>query len=69
LKLGVLNYKEGLIPRSVNYFQRNFDLARELKENELIDAARVNFGIANGMKNYKTITKDLKSLKEWIIYR
>lgn len=37
LKLGLLNYKEGLIPTSVNYLKKHFDLARHMGNGNLID--------------------------------
>lgn len=46
LKLGLLNYKEGLIPISVKYLSKHFDLARHLLDGSLVDSARVNLGIA-----------------------
>lgn len=48
LKLGLLHYKEGIIKKSVDYLQRHFELAKsdENKKQKLIDAARVNLGIA-----------------------
>jgi len=48
LKLGLLHYQEGLIKKSVDYLQRHFELLRkeEIKNQRLIDSARVNLGIA-----------------------
>ena len=48
MKLGLLHYKEGITKKSVDYLNRHFELARQddNKKQSLIDAARVNLGIA-----------------------
>ena len=50
LKLGLLNYQEGIIRRSVDCLQEHFKLARAVNEDQKnqkqIDKARVNLGIA-----------------------
>ena len=75
LKLGLLHYKEGIIKKSVEYFQRHFELARqdENKKQSVIDAARVNLGIAQAntmIENYKhLVLNDLPALLEYKIKR
>ena len=66
LKLGLLNYKEGLIPTSVNYLQKHFDLARHLTSGKLIDTARVNLGIAQANQHIEKILQAY--IYEWCIY-
>ena len=69
LKLGLLNFKEGLIPTSVNYLQKHFDLARHMGNENLIDAARVNLGIAQAStsidKYLKLVLTDVHALIDW----
>lgn len=66
LKLGLLNYKEGLIPTSVNYLQKHFEIAKHMGNGSLIDISRVNLGIAkaNGQVDtyFKTIMEDAHSV-------
>ena len=75
LKLGLLHYKEGIIKKSVDYLQRHFELAKsdENKKQKLIDAARVNLGIAQAntqIEAYKNmVLNDLPSLLQWKIKR
>eukprot|EP00347_Sterkiella_histriomuscorum_P015789 403355675 len=75
LKLGLLNYQEGLIKKSVDYLQRHFELLRkeEIKNQKLIDAARVNLGIAQAntqIENYKhLVLNDVNTLLTWKINR
>jgi hypothetical protein len=57
LKLGLLNYKEGLIPTSVNYLKKHFDLARHMGDGGLIDCARVNLGIAEAQQHVEKFKK------------
>jgi hypothetical protein len=59
----------------VDYLQRHFELLRkeEVKNQKLIDAARVNLGIAQAntmIENYKNLVlNDVNSLLEWKIKR
>ena len=76
MKLGLLHYQEGLIKQSVNYLTRHFELTRKdetSKNQKLIDAARVNLGIAQAntnMDNYKNLVlTDVHGLLEWKIKR
>lgn len=57
LKLGLLNYKEGLIPTSVNYFKKHFDLAKHMGDGSLLDGARVNLGIAEAQQHVEKFKK------------
>jgi len=70
LKLGLLNYKEGLMPTAVNYLQKHFDLARHLNSGKLIDSARVNLGIAQANqhvdKYFKLIMTDVYSVIDYL---
>lgn len=70
LKLGLLNYKEGLIPISVKYLGKHFDLARHLGDGGLIDTARVNLGIAQANqqidKYFKLIMSDVHSVIDYL---
>ena len=70
LKLGLLNYKEGLIPVSVRYLGKHFDLARHLGDGPLIDTARVNLGIAQANqqidKYFKLIMTDVHSVINYL---
>lgn len=70
LKLGLLNYKEGLIPISVKYLGKNFDLARHLGNGGLIDSARVNLGIAQANqqidKYFNLIMNDVHPLINYL---
>lgn len=70
LKLGLLNYKEGLIPISVKYLGKHFDLARSLGDGGLIDTARVNLGIAKANqqidKYFKMIMSDVHSVINYL---
>jgi len=70
LKLGLLHYKEGLIPISVKYLTKHFDLARTLAEGSLIDSARVNLGIAQSNlqidKYFKVIMSDVHSVINYL---
>jgi tetratricopeptide (TPR) repeat protein len=70
LKLGLLNYKEGLIPISVKYLSKHFDLARHLGDGGLIDSARVNLGIAQANqqidKYFKLIMGDVHPLINYL---
>ena len=70
LKLGLLNYKEGLIPTSVNYLLKHFEIAKHMGNGSLIDTSRVNLGIAkaNGqIDNYfKQIMSDAHSVIDFL---
>jgi tetratricopeptide (TPR) repeat protein len=70
LKLGLLNYKESLIPVSVRYLAKHFDLARNLGDGKLIDTARVNLGIAQANQQvdryYKLIMTDVHSVINYL---
>mmetsp|Transcript_867 Transcript_867/g.863 ORF Transcript_867/g.863 Transcript_867/m.863 type:complete len:175 (+) Transcript_867:934-1458(+) len=61
LKLGLLNYEEGILPISIRFLGKHFDLTRTLKDQNLkegaskgaplidgsvVDISRVNLGIA-----------------------
>ena len=71
LKLGLLNYKQGLIPTSVNYLSKHFDIAKQLTDGGLMDAARVNLGIAEAQtqidKYLKMVLNDTDGVIEWKI--
>jgi tetratricopeptide (TPR) repeat protein len=70
LILGLRNYKEGLIPVSVRYLGKHFDLARHLADGSLIDSARVNLGIAQANqqidKYFKLIMTDVHSVINYL---
>jgi len=55
LHLAQLFYKKKNIPKSLDYYQQHFDLARLEKANQknrtLVDQARVNLGIAKSNAN------------------
>ena len=73
LKLGLLNYKQGLVPTSVTYLTKHFDFARQIKECSLVDAARVNLGIAQANtridKYIDMVMNDVNGLLEWKVKR
>jgi len=77
LKLGLLNYQEGIVRRSVDCLQEHFKLARTVNEDQKsqkqIDKARVNLGIAQAntmIENYKyLVLNDLNGLLDWKIKR
>ena len=77
LKLGLLNYQEGIIRRSVDCLHEHFKLARSVTEDQKsqkqIDKARVNLGIAQAntmIENYKyLVLNDLNGLLDWKIKR
>lgn len=78
LKLGLLHYQEGRVKQSVDALSRHFNLAKddedvETKDQKLIDAARVNLGIAKANTNieaYKNLVlNDLHGLIDWKIRR
>ena len=75
LKLGLLYYQLGVVKKSVTYLQQHFEQVRqdENKNQDLIDNARVNLGIAQAntmIENYKLmVLNDLNSLLEWKIKR
>jgi len=62
LKLGLLEFQNGNLQSSVNYFEREFfEKAKELKQRKLIDIGRVNTGIVKGLNSldlYKDIIKN-----------
>lgn len=62
LKLGLLEFQNGNLTNSVNYFEKEFfEKAKELKDRNMIDIGRVNTGIAkglNGLDLYKDIIKN-----------
>lgn len=77
LKLGLLNYQEGIIQKSVSYFQKHFELTRKdesaTKSQRAIDSARVNLGIAQAntmMEACKNLVlTDVQALLEWKVKR
>lgn len=78
LKLGLLHYQDGLTRKSVEALRRHFGLAKddqgdEAKDQKLIDAARVNLGIAQANTNIETykqlVLNDLHGLLDWKIKR
>lgn len=62
LKLGLLEFQNGNLLGSVNYFEKEFfEKARELKDRKLIDVGRLNTGVAKGLNTmdlYKDIIKN-----------
>ena len=78
LKLGLLHYQQGMTRKSVDALRKHFGLAKddqgdEPKEQKLIDAARVNLGIASANTNIETykalVLNDLHGLLDWKIKR
>ena len=73
LKLGLLNYKQGLVPTSVTYLTKHFDFARQINEGAMVDAARVNLGIAQAntrIDSYLDMVKnDMHALIDWKVKR
>lgn len=46
--LGILYYNQGRNEQAVTYFERFFEIARELPDRRALDAARFNLGVARG---------------------
>ena len=74
LKLGLLEFQNGNLQNSVNYFEKEFfEKAKELKDRKLIDLGRVNTGIAkglNGLELYKNVIKnDFGAFLNWKLKR
>eukprot|EP00826_Nyctotherus_ovalis_P038535 TRINITY_DN3614_c0_g1_i15.p3 TRINITY_DN3614_c0_g1~~TRINITY_DN3614_c0_g1_i15.p3 ORF type:complete len:160 (+),score=63.58 TRINITY_DN3614_c0_g1_i15:359-838(+) len=62
LKLGMLEFQNKNLQNSVMYFEKEFfEMAKELKDQKLINIGRVNTGIAKGLNKldlYKDIIKN-----------
>lgn len=75
LKLGLLNYQQGFVTQSVQELNRHFYLAKdsteEARDQSLIDAARVNLGIAKAHQSMELfkglVLQDLHGLLDWKI--
>ena len=69
LHLGLLYQKQGQFKRAVEFLEKHFNLARKLGDRSLIDAARVNLGVAQAncsINNYSSVlTNNLQSLIVW----
>ena len=74
LKLGLLEFQNGNLQSSVNYFEKEFfEKAKQLKVRQMIDTGRINTGIAkglNGLELFKNIVKnDFMTFLTWKIKR
>ncbi len=62
LKLGLLEFQNGNMQSSVNYFEKEFfEKAKELQDRRLMDIGRLNTGVVkglNGLDLYKDIIKN-----------
>ena len=69
LHLGLLYQKQGQFKKAVEFLEKHFNLARKLQDRTLIDAARVNLGVAQAncsINNYSNLlTGNLKNLILW----
>lgn len=46
--LGLIASSQGQHEKAVTYFQQSLDIARSINDRRLIDAARINLGMAQG---------------------
>eukprot|EP00455_Lapot_gusevi_P021662 TRINITY_DN22686_c0_g1_i1.p1 TRINITY_DN22686_c0_g1~~TRINITY_DN22686_c0_g1_i1.p1 ORF type:complete len:485 (+),score=39.57 TRINITY_DN22686_c0_g1_i1:70-1524(+) len=68
-QLGSIYSKMGHHERAVEFFEKNYEITRSIGDRNLIDAARINLGMARGklkIGKYMQIVKDdLPALLEW----
>ena len=73
LKLGALEYEAGHVNSAVTYLEKNFEMAREIKDKQYIDKAKINLGIAKAYASFeifKSIVKnDEQAYLNWKIKR
>ena len=73
LKLGTLEYEAGHVSTAVTFLEKNFDMAREIKDKQYIDKAKINLGIAkaySSLEIFKSIVKnDQQAFLNWKIKR
>ena len=73
--MGLLNFEQSYLPQARNYLLKHFDLAKGLDNGRLVDAARINLGIAEANTNeslakYKSmILNDFDGMLDWKISR
>ena len=67
--LGIIHFEQKKFDRAVSYFEKFFEAARTLNNSKLLDAARINLGIAKAcakMESYfDTINEDFVRLLQW----
>lgn len=67
--LGIIHFEQKKYDRAVSYFEKFFESARSLNNSKLLDAARLNLGIARGrakMESYfDTVNADFGRLLQW----
>lgn len=67
--LGQIYSEEGDHVTATSYFEKTFEIARSVGDRKLIDAARINLGMARGnmaMGKYMNVVKhDLPALLNW----
>jgi hypothetical protein len=67
--LGAIYSSQGMHDKAVSSFERSFEIARNVGDRRLVDAARVNLGMARGnmtLPNYMDIVKhNLPALLTW----
>lgn len=67
--LGAIYSEEADHDKSVQFFEKTFEIARAVGDRKLVDAARINLGMARGnmsMGNYMgVVNDDLDSLLKW----
>lgn len=69
LHLGLLYQKQGQFKKSVEFLEKHFNLARKLQDRSLVDAARVNLGVAQANCSINSfslvLTSNLQNLILW----
>ncbi|GMH41675.1 hypothetical protein BSKO_09585 [Bryopsis sp. KO-2023] len=67
--LGIIYYNQGKFEQSVTYFEKFFEVARTLGNQQVLDIARINLGVARGaarMNEYMLVVQDdLPALLHW----
>jgi tetratricopeptide (TPR) repeat protein len=69
LHLGLLYHKQEIHKKAVENLEKHFQFARLLKNKSLVDAARVNLGVAKANLNIDSyddlVTDRLQALLQW----
>ena len=67
--LGIIHFEQKKYDRAVSYFEKFFEAARTLNNSKMLDAARINLGIAKGCAKmesfFDTINDDFGRLLQW----
>lgn len=67
--LGIILFQQQKLEQALTYFEKSFELARTLHDRKVIDAARINLGVARGVVRtaafMQLVTTDMNGIIQW----